>query len=741
MPCPHAYLTRPHVIFATLARLFLFVPQAWAAPHSIDLVRRDSSSSASKIAAPIIAAVVFLIAIPMVFFRKELLLKFRRMSLPSVSMRQRPSPTGVRDLTAEEIAGTAATDQAQAASAARTNRRMGRNNRRTPSQISTRSLPAYMKEPGEQELVIIQGSQDMEDAPLTAQVVMPSVREDEDESLNSHSRGPSQASYVIVNDDPLAQTPLLERNDSNENTHERQTTHTSAGSVDISDAPRTDQFSPLANGAEIPDPRGEAPPYFEVVGDLGNVGPTSGDLSRVDTADTLPIAPDTLPTSDPTSPPVRRRSMFRGLIDAASRALSSPHPASPPLPLSRPSRDTAVSPSPRPSNLSNRQSSARSPLSGHRATPSHSGSIQSGSVQSVTSSAFGRVVSRTHSRSVTNVTGLTSPSAISISAPLTHTAVRTDFVYPRSGPTPEQLKLISSVESVSKFGVPYGPDAVAFASASLVNLHGPPPEFEEHPSTDRLPGPSVGETRARAASALSRVSQDGNTPDSRISLSSLPSSLRESFVPSEPAAQESESSLSHSNPEVRSHVPDHNYDNASAPEPEHSEDKKEPEVCTPIRTIPPRIPSPSPTVETISTAVTVTKTTAAELGVVPEFPEGAASSSSRPALPSSTSAETTVSPAIATTRNAIAPSSFRMPSTPHGRLHPGSRTSSVETFRTAASQGPESDRGVSDTEHETDTFTDAESGTETEAEIRPATPHVVQVESTVLAPEPPALSA
>jgi hypothetical protein len=566
----------------------------------------------------------------------------------------------------------------------------------------------------------------MEDAPLTAQVVMPSVREDEDESSNSHSRGPSQASYVIVNDDPLAQTPLL--NDSNESTHERQNTHTSAGSVDISDAQRTDQFSPLPNNAELPDPRGEAPPYFEVV----------GDLSRVDTADTLPIAPDTLPASDATSPPVRRRSMFRGLIDAASRALSSPHPTSAPLPLSRPSRDTAFSPSPRPSNLSNRQGSARSPLSGHRATPS-----QSGSVQSITSSAFGRVVSRTHSRSVTNVAaGLTSPSAISISSPLTHTAVRTDFVYPRSGPTPEQLKLISSVESVSKFGVPYGPDAVAFASASLVNLHGPPPEFEEHPSIDGLPPPSVGETRARAASALSRVSRDGDTPESRISLSSLPSSLRESIVPSEPAPQESESSSSHPNSETRSPVPDHNNDDESAPEPEHFGDKKEPEVSTPIRTIPPRIPSPSPTVGTISTVVTVTKATAADLGAVPEFPEGAAPSSHRPALPSFA---TETAPATATTRNATAPSSFRMPTTPLGRMHPASRSSSVETFCTAASepeQGPESDRGASDTEHETDAFTDAESGAETEVETQqPATPHVVHVESTVLAPEPPALSA
>jgi hypothetical protein len=67
----------------------------------------------------------------------------------------RPVPTTVRDLTAEEIAGTATTNQVQAAAASRTDRRP-RRNRRTPSQISTRSLPAYMKEPGEHELVIIQ---------------------------------------------------------------------------------------------------------------------------------------------------------------------------------------------------------------------------------------------------------------------------------------------------------------------------------------------------------------------------------------------------------------------------------------------------------------------------------------------------------------------------------------------------------------------------------------------------------
>ncbi|KIJ47502.1 hypothetical protein M422DRAFT_45756 [Sphaerobolus stellatus SS14] len=38
-----------------------------------------------------------------------------------------------------------------------------RRNRRTPSQISTRSLPAYMLEPGESELVLVRGEDETED--------------------------------------------------------------------------------------------------------------------------------------------------------------------------------------------------------------------------------------------------------------------------------------------------------------------------------------------------------------------------------------------------------------------------------------------------------------------------------------------------------------------------------------------------------------------------------------------------
>jgi hypothetical protein len=115
--------------------------------------------------------------------------------------------------------------------------------------------------------------------------------------------------------------------------------------------------------------------------------------------------------------------MFHGPIDAASRALSSPHSSAPHVSASWPSQNDGVSSPPRLSNLSNRPVGSDSPLVGHRTTPSNSGSILS-----VTSSTVG-----VRSRLVSNVAGgLTSPSALSItsiSAPLRHAVVRTDIVY------------------------------------------------------------------------------------------------------------------------------------------------------------------------------------------------------------------------------------------------------------------------------------------------------------------------
>lgn len=174
MLCQYTRTAQPQALIATLTSLpLLFASSAWAAPLS-SLAKRGSDGAGSKIIvrpfipqsrsllahpvrkAPIIVVVVFVIVVPALFYRKSLLSQLRKISFYSVLAPHHPPTTvQVRDLTAEEIAGTAATAQAQAAATARTERR-ARRTRRTPSQISTRSLPAYMKEPGDLELVIIQ---------------------------------------------------------------------------------------------------------------------------------------------------------------------------------------------------------------------------------------------------------------------------------------------------------------------------------------------------------------------------------------------------------------------------------------------------------------------------------------------------------------------------------------------------------------------------------------------------------
>ena len=137
---------------------------------------------------------------------------------------------------------------------------------------------------------------------------------------------------------------------------------------------------------------------------------------------------------------------------------------------------------------------------GHRMGQTHrdrNNNMSAGSVFTVLS----KTLSRNHDEGP-----LTSPSMISlnsISPPLTHTATRTGFTYPRTGPTSEQVKFLSSKETFGRFGLPYGPDAVAFAaSSSRLDL---PPDF------DSINRPSFGD--------LSHNPDDGSMSSLRRSTS------------------------------------------------------------------------------------------------------------------------------------------------------------------------------------------------------------------------------
>lgn len=333
-------------------------------------------------------------------------------------------------------------------------------------------------------------------------VVMPALSEDGEDSMQSHDNLETDR-YPTEPTSPNNQ-PLLQEHDSSPSHPEerlqssadqrpRQSMETLNSSEETNSLMRVD-----TNAPEYNDPRGEAPAYFEAV-DISQEG-----LQSRAALESSPSPPPVSPPTSPSAAPVRR-SGFRTLLNSLPNRISM-HGAS----TSHSSHARAESGvSMVSSDFSHRHEASRSRAS-HRATPSGSGSLLS-------LTPF-RTISRQKS---SNNLNLNSPSLISlnsISAPLTHTVVRTEFTYPKAGPTPEQLKLISSRESFARFGVPYGADAIAYAaSTSRQDLDGPPPDFDiPSADTQQIPG-SAGPSRLRTTSNAADIQR--TTADDSGSLS------------------------------------------------------------------------------------------------------------------------------------------------------------------------------------------------------------------------------
>ncbi|KAF7343451.1 Proteophosphoglycan ppg4 [Mycena venus] len=331
-----------------------------------------------------------------------------------------------RELTAEQLAGSI--NRAPGAPA-----RRPRRPRRTPSQISTVSLPAYMKEPGEQELVVSRGP-DGEDVAMPAALA---VEEDDDQSNAGHqsSEGHEQTERnVNLSNDDERYTPM----------------------------PQSPHDTPLLSA----DPRGDAPAYFEN---------QKTQLPSVVRASFLFSAPPHL--------------LYRS-----------------PLPLRRTTTTPPDSPSRTPARD---RRPLRRPLP-YRHRPSTS-----------TSTLFS--LGRKKSSNSLSANNLTSPSLISlasISHPLPHTLVKTEFsALPKSGLTAEQLSLISGNKEggLGRFGVPWGEAAVAYANASAStsrialgeNGEAPPPGWEEVSGL-----PSGSRSREAEASGSASASTEPVAPGS-----------------------------------------------------------------------------------------------------------------------------------------------------------------------------------------------------------------------------------
>lgn len=493
----------PWLTLAANATLFWLFSSLPAPAYGAPLVKRDDGTVRTVVPIVVIISVAAVIVITVCArngLHKRL---WRGISHAATNFGPSTGTTtsnanGTRELTAQQlVASTGQNGQTTETTAAQPARR-ARRNRRTPSQISTRSLPMYMKEPGEQEVVIYRGPEDMEDMPITANVAMPAVLEAPDASSVDLTES---RVYVPMPDSPH-DMPLLAGDESlatsqadvtNDNSHSNLLpTHRSRPSS-----------STLASSLEGPtledrlatpesDPRGEAPAYFEVVPlrELDSADSSATPALTSGAQDSLLSHPDntTDDATRDTQGTVRHHaagrlsgflSIFHGRSASAGTPAHAPS-ASPEASTSTPGHRREDSDTSLETANTHLTRSRRAPSRSTMHRPSFSGS----------NSMFS-VMTRSRSRLVDHnqAANLTSPSMISlnsISAPLSHTLVRTEFTYPKTGPTPEQVKLISSREAFQRFGVPYGEDAIAYAaSTSRVELPGvPPPEFEEITRTE-----------------------------------------------------------------------------------------------------------------------------------------------------------------------------------------------------------------------------------------------------------------
>ncbi|KAJ7756979.1 hypothetical protein B0H16DRAFT_1537595 [Mycena metata] len=356
--------------------------------------------------------------------------------------------TVTRELTAEQLAGSI--NQAPGAPA-----RRARRPRRTPSQISTVSLPAYMKEPGEQELVVSRGP-DGED------VAMPpasAVDDEDDQSNEGH-----QSSEGHDDNAP----PSDEHQHSNLPDNSR-----------YAPEPHSPNNSPLLGS----DPRGDAPAYFEVVDQNDEHYPPG-----------ISVAPP-----EPETPVMQRRSGFFSMF----------RPAPPPIPA------PAASPTPNdPTRLSLTHTRTRSTTASPVPTR-HRASTSTSTLFSLTRKKSTASLSGINLTSPS----LISLASISHPLPYTLHKTEFSALPKSGLTAEQLSLISGSKEGgLGRFGVPWGEAAVAYASAnnSRVALgedgEAPPPGWEEVSGPPEASGSGSQEPEASGSGSAQESETSASDP-------------------------------------------------------------------------------------------------------------------------------------------------------------------------------------------------------------------------------------
>ncbi|KAG8983568.1 hypothetical protein FRB94_007514 [Tulasnella sp. JGI-2019a] len=420
---------------------FLLVPIIWSPPLAqaspSSLLRRQNDNAdttgsggggmSAGLWAPIIIVPIVVIG-ALIYFRSAVvsnLSVFSPLGDPSAVTAGRPA--GAQDpttLTAEQLmaggtgatGGTSATLATAPTRTASATRRARRRPRRTPSQVSVKSLPAYNLEAGEQEMVLVRPRHD--DVDQMERMPEESNEHEHDEDIEVSTpllAGPSDSSRM-----PQSQSETHTRGESIGSTAEsviRQSMDSRmTASNDTHDTTRSSM-------SLLERERGLAPAYFEVV-EQPNGGAGQGHSNTNDNSNTASAR------AGPS--PARLPSAFRRFMPWFSS--NTQEPVLPTVMQQLPASQSQVS-------------------IGNPSLMSAAGSSPANS------SALHLVPTRSHTRSRSNSQN---PSASTtslirgqaISSPIPNTLLHASYSYPTAGPTPEQMAFVGSTQSLLKFGVP-----------------------------------------------------------------------------------------------------------------------------------------------------------------------------------------------------------------------------------------------------------------------------------------------
>lgn len=273
------------------------------------------------------------------------------------------------------------------------------------------------------------------------------------DSGDSSSRGEREEQDMVT-------SPLME---SHRDHRDSQLSHHSGHSGESGETGELDSIEREHTYDPVPSspvPSEDAPPYIE------NADPPTGfsNVSLNDEPSATPAPITSAPAPVQSTAPAPNASNERPANGSSGRRFPlRPMPNLRSLFTRTPSDSNNNNANANGSNRTLASSSSRQHLLSHQRSTSTFSNSSSMLHLTPTTSHLSSRHAHSHSNHYDRSMNASSISLASISAPLQHTLTKTEFNYPKNGPSQEQMKFLGSRESLALFGVPFGSAAVAYS--------------------------------------------------------------------------------------------------------------------------------------------------------------------------------------------------------------------------------------------------------------------------------------